>query len=229
MLMESASWTPAQKELYTELVRAFLSRHSRGRRILAIDGPDGAGKTRFGDSLQVAFARANVEAFRASVDDFHHPREFRYRQGPNSPRGYYQDAFDYHQLQRVLLEPFRLGGSTSFVTKAFDVQTDQPIAMKWESAGPDAVLIVDGVFLQRPVLKNEWNAVLWLEASEAERGRRMQARDGAHPLLTHPSHGRYQGAHAHYREAVKPEEHATFLVDNTDWRAPRQYFPKFEF
>ena len=102
------------------------------------------GKTRFADALQVALARAGVESFRASADDFHRPQAFRYRQGRDSPKGYYEDAFDTELLDRVLLHPFRMGGSTGFMTRAFDLHADRSVEMEWETAGPDAVLLVDG-------------------------------------------------------------------------------------
>lgn len=224
LLMRAASWTPEQRELYTRLTEQLLRRNPRGRRLIAVEGRDGVGKTRFADALQVAFARAGVDAHRASADDFHRPQAYRYRQGRQSPKGYYEDAFDVELLDRVLLQPFRMGGSTGFVTRAFDLATDQPFEMEWQSAGPDAVLIVDGVFLQRPQLAGKWHAVLFLEASEDVRGSRLRARDGAHPLVSHESHRRYREAHDHYERVASPRSKAWAIVDNTDWRAPRQVF-----
>lgn len=224
LLMQAATWTPTQKAAYTEIVRVFLARNPRGRRILAIDGRDGAGKTRLGDALLVAFARAGVPAYRASLDDFHRPSAFRYRQGRTSPKGYYEDAFDLELFERVLLQPFRMGGSTGFVTHAFDLVEDRPVEMEWKTAGPDAVLIVDGVFLARPALRGKFHFLLRAEASDAERGARLHRRDGAHPLLTDPSHDRYRIAHERYEATSDPVRRADMLVDLTDWREPRQLF-----
>lgn len=224
LLMRAASWTPEQKELYTRLTELMVRRNPRGRRLVAVEGRDGAGKTHFADALQVAFARAGVEAFRASVDDFHRPQAFRYRQGRDSSKGYYEDAFDTELLDRVLLQPFRMGGSTGFMTRAFDLHRDAPVEMEWESAGPDAVLIVDGVFLQRPALAGKWHAVVYLETEDRVRGERLRARDGAHPDVHHPSHARYREAHDFYEQHSAPNRKATFIVDNTDWRKPFQSF-----
>jgi uridine kinase len=224
LLMRAASWTPEQKELYTRLADLMLRRNPRGRRLVAVEGRDGTGKTHFADALQVAFARAGVEAFRASADDFHRPQAFRYRQGRDSPKGYYEDAFDVELLDRVLLQPFRMGGSTGFMTRAFDLHRDAPVEMEWLTAGPDAVLIVDGVFLQRPALAGKWHAVLFLEADDRVRGERLRARDGAHPDVQHASHRRYREAHDHYERQVDPRRKALFVVDNTDWRKPIQSF-----
>ena len=224
LLMRAASWTPEQKQLYTQLAELMLRRNPSGRRLVAVEGRDGTGKTHFADALQVAFARAGVEAFRASVDDFHRPQAFRYRQGRDSPKGYYEDAFDTELLDRVLLHPFRMGGSTGFQTAAFDLRRDAPIEMAWQTAGPDAVLIVDGVFLQRPALAGKWHAVVYLEANDRVRRERMRARDGAHPDIGHASHRRYREAHDLYERTVRPRGKALAIVDNSDWRWPKQVF-----
>lgn len=224
LLMKAASWTPEQKALYTDLVDQLLRRNPRGRRLIAVEGRDGVGKTHFADALQVAFARAGVEAFRASADDFHRPQAFRYRQGRDSPKGYFEDAFDIELLDRVLLHPFRMGGSTGFVTRAFDLHADRSVEIEWETAGPDVVLIVDGVFLQRPALAGKWHAVVYLDADDRTRGERMRVRDGAHPDLRHESHRRYREAHDLYERAVNPRRRAAFIVENSDWRRPVQVF-----
>ncbi|MFC7432736.1 MULTISPECIES: ATP-binding protein [unclassified Agrococcus] len=224
LLMQAASWTPEQKALYTEVARVVQARSPRGRRIVAVDGRDGVGKTHLADALHVAFARAGVQSFRASLDDFQQPRERRHRQGRDSWKGRYEDAFDLELVDRVLLQPFRMGGSTGFMTRAFDVETDTPVEMDWRTAGPDAVLILDGVFLLRPAFRGRWHFVVRLEASDAERGARLQRRDGAHPLVSHSSHDRDRLAHEHYEALADPVRAADMVIDTTDVRAPRQVF-----
>ncbi len=55
------------------------------RVIVAIDGPDAAGKTTLADTLAQQVARP---ALRVSIDDWHNPREVRLRRGDESPVGY---------------------------------------------------------------------------------------------------------------------------------------------
>lgn len=221
------SLSTARRELLESLVREFAQQYGKGRRILAVDGPDGAGKTTFADHLAVAFERAGFTAYRASIDDFHHPREHRYRAGRYSAEGYYRDAFDYSLFRRVLVEPFRMGGSTGFVLEAFDLDRDAPIEPKWITGPADAVLIVDGVFLQRPELRGIWNFSIWLDADAEVRQQRMIERDGADPDPDAESNRRYSDAQRRYVRDAAPNAAASAIVDNTDPDAPKRRYADY--
>ena len=52
---------------------------------VAIDGVDGAGKTMLADALAPLIVAQGRPVIRASVDDFHNPREVRYARGKYSP------------------------------------------------------------------------------------------------------------------------------------------------
>jgi uridine kinase len=69
---------------------------------VAVDGPDAAGKTVLADELGEALVARGRAVIRASVDGFHRPRE-RYRRGPDSPEGYYEDSFDPHSQADVVV------------------------------------------------------------------------------------------------------------------------------
>jgi uridine kinase len=61
---------------------------------VAVDGVDAAGKTMLADDFAVL-----PGAERLCTDDFLQPPEVRYRQGRESPSGYYEDSFDYERLR----------------------------------------------------------------------------------------------------------------------------------
>ncbi|HIY67115.1 MAG TPA: hypothetical protein H9830_12670 [Candidatus Agrococcus pullicola] len=220
LMMRAADWTQEQRTVYTEIAQRFLARNPRGRRMLAVDGRNGVGKSRLAEELRVAFARAEVTSFAASMGDFLNVRRVRERQGPASARGYYDDTYNLSELKRALLEPFMMGGSTSFVLKSYDAETESYVEPDWESSGQNAVLIVEGEFLARPALRDLWHGFLLVEAADDVRGPRLQARDGAHPLISHSSHGLAQQAHAYYEEAAAPFDRADMLLDNSDWQRP---------
>jgi uridine kinase len=211
---------PARRELLESLVAEFAHHYAKGRTTLAVDGPDGAGKTRFADDLALAFERAGFTVFRASVDDFHRPREHRYRAGRFSPEGYYRDAFDYSLLRRVLLEPFRMGGSTGFQLAGFDLERDVPVESAWVTGPADAILIVDGVFLNRFELRGAWNYSIWLDADPKARLARMVERDGSDPDPKAESNRRYSEAQRLYVRDAHPNTAASAIVDNTDPAIP---------
>jgi uridine kinase len=220
-------WTkiPAERrELLESLVREFAHNYGKGRTLFGVDGPDAAGKTTFADELAVAFTRAGFHAVRATMDDFHRPRALRYRAGRYSGEGYYRDAYDFALFRRVLAEPFREGGSTGFQLRGFDLARDVPFESEWTTAPADAVLIVDGHFLQGSALRGLWNYVLWLDADREVRFARTVERDGADPDPDAPSNRRYLDAHRLYQRDVHPNTAANAIVDNTDPARPvRRY------
>ena len=226
----STPWSriaPARRELLESLVTEYAHNYARGRTAIAVDGPDGAGKTTFADDLALAFERAGHAVFRASMRDFHEPREVRYRAGRHSAEGYYRDAFDYSLFRRVLLEPFRMGGSTGFQLRGFDLARDVPVEATWVTGPADAILIVDGVFLNRFELRGVWNWSLWLDATAKVRLARMVARDGADPSPKAESNLRYSGAQALYVRDAHPNTTADAIVDNTDPEHPKRRFADF--
>jgi uridine kinase len=66
---------------------------------IGVDGVDAAGKTTLADEL----AGRLPEAARLSADDFLQPPVERYRQGRESPMGYYEDSFDHVALRAAVL------------------------------------------------------------------------------------------------------------------------------
>lgn len=220
LMMRAADWTPQQRTVYTEIVARFLQRFPRGRRMLAIDGRGGVGTSRLAQELRVAFARAETTSFVASTTDFKNVRAVRERQGPESVAGRYDDTYNLSELKRNLLEPFMLAGSASFVLQAYDAETESYVEPDWESTGQHAVLIVEGEFLARPALRESWHWFLRVEAADAVRGSRLQARDGSHPLMTHASHALREAAHDLYERTADPFSRADLLLDNSDWGSP---------
>jgi len=108
---------------------------------------------------ELALAIGGRKVIRASVDGFHRPRAERYRLGADSPEGYYRDSFDLEALRRELLDSLGRGGSRLYRTAVFDFRTDSPRDQGRQRATYDAVLIVDGVFLLRPELRDAWGVL----------------------------------------------------------------------
>jgi uridine kinase len=168
-----------------------------GRVIAAVDS--GVTGGRFADDLALVFRESEVDTFRASLSGFHASRAQRTRLGPETPESYYRDGYDYVTLRRTLIDPFRVAGSAGFQTVAFDVERDQAAESRWLTAGPDAVLVIDGEFALRPGLRDEWNASV---------------------LLVNPPQELV------YLDDARPAVHADILVDESDPLLPLPVDPE---
>ena len=181
------------------------------RVLVGIDGPDAAGKSTVADRL----ARALTAAVRVSADEFQHPPEVRYRRGDLSPEGCYRDTFDYPALLRTCLEPFRAGAAHIAVRRPASETVAVPVR---------AVLVVDGVFLLRPELRDQWTFSIHLAISPAETLRRARVRDldrfGSPAEVERRYAQRYLPAHALYVAEAEPEARADVVVDNEVVSAP---------
>jgi uridine kinase len=179
---------------------------------VGVDGVDGVGKTTFADALAGQLDRPVV---RISVDDFHHVRAVRHRIGPDSAEGFWLDAFDYERLIADVFAPLRT--ELRYRPRAHDLAGDRVLEPAWEAAPPGAVVVVDGLFLQRPELVRWWDLVLFLDAPFEITARRLEERDGPSP----GGYGRYIGAADLYFAACDPKGGADVLVDVADAEAPR--------
>ena len=217
-----AKMAPARRAELESLAAEFLQNYSRGRLIVAIDGPDASGKTRFADDFATVLRKGGHEVARASIDDFHRPSAARHARGRDSAEGYYKDGYNYSVFRRVLVEPFRLAGSTAFVTAAFDYIRDVQIEPKWQTGPLDLILVLDGVFLNRPELHGLWNFSIWLDADPAVRAERLRKRDGIEPGSARAD--RYLGAQDLYEADAHPRDRVSAVIDNTDPDHPRRVF-----
>ncbi|SIO17683.1 nucleoside/nucleotide kinase family protein [Agromyces cerinus] len=145
-----------------------LQHHGRGRMIVAIDGPLRSGKTVLADDLAAVLAERDHAVFRASMEGFHRSREAQAAFGPDTPDRYSRYGFDESALRRVLVEPFRLGGSTAFVTRVWDPTRDAWVEPKWITGPEDAILVLDGRFVLRPRLADLWDVRIALDGDPVD-------------------------------------------------------------
>lgn len=209
-----ARWAPLKKDQIEALAKEILHNYGRGRAIVAIDGGSDAGTREFADDLAATARTLGHETHRAAIEDFQAPRASRERGGRLSPSARYEDGYDYSLLQRVLLDPFRATSGTGFVLAAFDAKRDAPFQSKWTTASPDALLVIDGVFLNRPQLAGFWNYSVWLETPERLRSETSLSEERE----------RDAAADALYLAEVNPRGKAMAIIDNSDPEHPRRVF-----
>ncbi|KQM83984.1 hypothetical protein [Agromyces sp. Leaf222] len=151
-----------------QLSDGILEHYGRGRMIVAIDGPLRSGKTRFGDDLAEVLRERGHRVFRASMEGFHRSRAAQDVFGVDTPDRYYRYGFDESALRRVLVEPFRMGGSTAFVTAVLDPARDAWVEPKWVTGPADAILVLDGRFVLRSRLAELWDVRIALDGEPTD-------------------------------------------------------------
>lgn len=182
-----------------------------GRAILAVDGVDGAGKTTFADQLRPLIEARGRPAVRASVDGFHNPRSIRYRRGKSDPLGFFLDSYNYGDLTKYLIEPFRRGDSV-IETQRFDHRSDGPAVIS-ERVEPSSILVLDGIFLHRDELWTVWDYSVFLNVPFDQSFQRMAQRDGSDPDPGADSNKRYRQGQMIYLDQCKPQERASLVLD----------------
>jgi uridine kinase len=183
---------------------------------VAIDGVDAAGKTTLADALKEPIEACGLAVIRASIDDFHRAREERYRQGEESPQGYYDDSFEYEAVRDLLLAPLGPGGNRRYVEAVFDFKANIPRLTAPRLAPRNAVLLFDGIFLLRPELNDLWDFRVFLQVDFEETLRRATERDeklfGSREAVRRRYLRRYVPAQRLYLDSVRPELIADVVV-----------------
>ena len=86
------------------------------------------------------------------------------------------------------------------------------------------VVVVDGIFLQRPELVELWDAAVWIEADLNVAAERALERDLPRLDSIDKEHERYRfrylPAQRRYIEEQRPHERATFVLRNTGLDEP---------
>jgi uridine kinase len=213
----------AHASLLSRLAAVIVALHAGRIARVAIDSVDGAGKTTLADALAPLVAAQGRPAIRASVDDFHHPRDLRYARGRHSPDGFYLDSYDYDSFRTLLLDPLSPDGSGRYVARYFDLDNDRPFDLVTQQAETASALIIDGIFLHRPELASYWDLSIFLKVDfkvslprGAQRGPTFDATDAASP-----SNQRYVGGQKRYLRECDPEQRADIVIGYNDLQEPK--------
>jgi uridine kinase len=186
-----------------ELGDALATVHAADRLTrIGVDGVDGAGKTILAEEIAQLLTKRGRPCVRVSLDFFERPPAERYARGELSPEGYYLDGFDVGRLHAHVLS---IGGPR------------------------ELVLVVDGVFLQRPELADLWDATVWVDADLDVAAARATQRDLVRIDSRHAEQERYRvrylPAQRRYIEEQRPRERATFVLHNTGLDEPELVRP----
>ncbi len=191
---------------------------------VGVDGICGSGKSTFARALVSAIAEKGRAVVFVDSNGFHHVRERRYRQGRDSARGYYEDAYDFDSLAEGVLRPLGPEGSGVYAVKVHDLAADAVIDDQRASAPKDAIMVFDATFIQRDDLRELWDEVIYLDADQEVAIRRGIARDsaalGGHEAAQAAYDARYMAACRIYLDEQDPEARASIVIDNNDPENP---------
>ncbi len=213
--------TSVRHAVLRDLAERVVALRAGERVAVAVDGFDGAGKTVLADQLAEVIGAVEEarDVLRVSIDGFHRPRAQRHARG-RGPETFYEDSYDYAAFRRAVVDPFRRGEP---VTPAVhDVDADRSVHPDPVVVGLDTVLLVDGIFLQRPELAEVWDAAVWVDVPFTVSVPRGNARfgDGHDPDPDAAPNRRYVGGQRLYVAAADPRAGATWVLDNTDLERP---------
>jgi uridine kinase len=158
--------------------------------LIGIDGLGGAGKTTLADAIERA--RPDVQVVHG--DDFYGPEERDWRSW-TAPQGY-QRYFDHQRLSSELLGPLRDGRPGRF--RRYD--WGENALGDWSDVAPRGLIVVEGVYLLRPQLRQAWDLTVFVEVPRDVRAARMRARgqDDAGWIE------RWMAAEDHYEQVYDP-------------------------
>lgn len=217
--------TPRVRTTLLGQLASFITRKQIGRPLrVGVDGRTASGKTTFSNELALLVEEATRPVIRTSIDGFHRPKAERYARGRHSAEGYYHDSRDLSAVRRLLLDPLGPNGDRRYRTASFDLANDCPLEQQAQTAPVDAVLIVDGTFLQRPELIDAWDLVIFVQASEQHCERRGIERDatalGGLEAASQLYATRYRPAFELYEKLCAPAARAHIVFDNDDLEQP---------
>ena len=140
-----------QDEFAAYIAQKTKTLHSQSRtpQLVALSGPDCAGKSTLAVDMRKQLNRIGLTVTLLSMDAFLIPRHLRVLNTPEFIE-YFESAFDYSSLVEAL-ETARCSAPSSPSNGAVLGQQD--------------ILLVEGVFLLRRELCRWWNLTIWVEAS----------------------------------------------------------------
>jgi uridine kinase len=157
------------------MVRAACSlietRKRDGERLfVAIDGGAGAGKSMLARGIREHLKSVSI----LRTDDFFRPlNEHPIAQLPAEKL--YELYFPWERMCDEALIPLHRGETAHY--QRYDWSADR--LLDWVSVEPAEIVLVEGVFSSRPELRPMLDAVIFVEAPQAERLRRIFARDAS--------------------------------------------------
>lgn len=182
--------------------------------IIGIDGFGGSGKTTSSTKMKQHLTFEGYDTHLFHLDDFIHLKKIRYNRLEREEVCYYKLQWRYDYLIEQILEPIMSGQEIQKEIELYEKETD---AYKLEQVWlqPPAIIIIEGVFLQRTILRKYMNDVVFIDVPREERLKRVLQRDsyiGDEMHILEKYNTRYFPAEDIYETTYHPKERADFVI-----------------
>ncbi|NKB32444.1 MAG: hypothetical protein GKR91_05040 [Pseudomonadales bacterium] len=213
-----------RKSVLDEITNQLISIQQDHPIRVGIDGVDASGKTSLASELASSIEEKDLDVISLSIDGFHNPKAVRYKQGEDSPLGYFQDSFNIREVLNEVLVPLGPNGNLSYKQSVFDLTTDSPVESPTIKANSRSILLFEGLFLHRPELIDHWDFSIFVHTDFEITIERAIKRDidrfGTTEGVCSKYRKRYIPGQMIYLESVDPQSKATLIVNNNDIANP---------
>ncbi|MFI6073422.1 uridine kinase [Actinoplanes sp. NPDC051343] len=170
-------------------------------RLIAVDGPSGAGKTRF--ALRLA---KQIDAPVVHTDDL---------------LDGWEDQFTFFdRLEERVLGPLRRGQTAFYQRYRWDRGAFDPVPVRLD---PAPVVIVEGVSVARRGIRPDLSLIVFVDAPPELRLARALARDGDDSVAFRAYLERWRSAEDRHFAADRTKQHADLVVDGSAETADDRY------
>ncbi len=187
---------------------------------VAINGIEGTGKTVFCKKLTEYLTENKLNAIQVTIDGYHNFKNIRYKQGRDSAKGYYEDAYNENEFVEKVLKSSQ-NDSPFYVEKIHDLETDEEIIPKKNKLTKQHIILTDGAYLFKEIYRKHWDLKIYLQTDFKTAKMRGIERDkdllGGFQSTKEKYEKRYHKASRIYIEENKPTEVADIVIDNTDF------------
>ncbi|MGM0854056.1 MAG: hypothetical protein ACQEWI_15850 [Bacillota bacterium] len=213
-----------RSKLISDLANRILSLRKKHPVRVGVSGITAAGKSTLANELAEELLCRKKKVIRTSIDNFHNPRDIRYRKGKESAIGYYEDAHDYESFKQRLLIPLGPNGNLHYQTISLDLAKDEYVNPEIKVASKDMILIVDGTFLFKQDLCNFYDFKIFVNTDfelARKRGAKREVRAfGSYEEAEKLFIKRYLAASKLYLEQHSPQLNADVVIRNNDLTNP---------
>ncbi|NMH67948.1 uridine kinase [Bacillus sp. RO3] len=184
---------------------------------MGIDGLGGSGKTTLSKQMCHKLKAANFESFILHIDDYIVHKENRYQTGWEEWYEYYFLQWDLERLQKELFE--KIHHNVRLLTLPYYDHLANTLLDEKVNVPPNAIVIIEGVFLQRKEWRRYFDFMIYLSCSHKLRSKRVLNRDtylGDYGARLEKYEKRYWSAENYYLQNEDPMGKADYIYEDID-------------